>query len=104
MSSEIQTSALKKKGLRPMGRSASRSPATIQTSALKKKGLRQLPAGVNACYAYSNVCPEEEGIKTRGPGEIGGECLIQTSALKKKGLRPRADRLVARRTLFKRLP
>ena len=36
---------------------------------------------------YSNVCPEEEGIKTQGRDRFPPRAGIQTSALKKKGLR-----------------
>ena len=75
----------------------------IQTSALKKKGLR------HAFHAFwnsgedSNVCPEEEGIKTALVTGAGG-LTIQTSALKKKGLRRTEGVNPLRGDPFKRLP
>ena len=60
----IQTSALKKKGLRRSPFPPSCSCPSIQTSALKKKGLRRVTASEVRSLDHSNVCPEEEGIKT----------------------------------------
>ena len=62
-STMIQTSALKKKGLRPNSPFVKRR-TTIQTSALKKKGLRRYFVTLVERKRYSNVRPEEEGIKT----------------------------------------
>ena len=58
----------------------------------------------NSMLVHSNVCPEEEGIKTRNLPVNLGPLWIQTSALKKKGLRREGEARVATGVRFKRLP
>ena len=53
------------------------APRTIQTSALKKKGLRRHYFSSFAGYDDSNVRPEEEGIKTREHGRSRQDTLFK---------------------------
>ena len=53
-----------------------------------KKGLRRRPSAMSKFVFGADLCPDEEGIKTRA-ARAGGPCVdARTSALMKKGLRP----------------
>ena len=53
-----------------------------------KKGLRPSLCRYFSISLYFNRRPDEEGIKTDGPGTRSRSCWISTADLMKKGLRP----------------